>query len=251
MGSSQASAADEDSFQKGLALLQSNDAAGAIEAFKAALKSSPNDVSILTNLGIACSRAGQKGWAIAFLRQARTLGSNWPETSQALTFVLSQLEVKELPHELSLWETAHERALGQAQAETLATVWALCLLVSGFLLIRHLTARRRSQLNEEVPPGLGLLQWSSFVLSFLVGLLLWAKLVDQSIVRATVVADKVSAVSAPAKDAPALFDLSAGLEVYVHDKKDNFYQVQYPGGSTGWVPVDNVYITQSKELIGP
>lgn len=242
--------ADDDPFQKGVRLLQSKDAAGAIESFKAALQLHPENTAILTNLGIASFEAGQKGWSVAFLRQAVNLGSSFPETKRALNFALSQLDTKEIPHEIVFWEILRAKVLEGIQVEGALLVFGLALLLFGLSMIRFLAARKRALAHEEALPTFGIIAISASVLFAFTLALLWAKIVDLSQVRATIVAEKTPAVSSPSADAPALFDLFGGLEVIVQGAENNFYQVQYPGGSIGWVAKDSVYVTQSRHWLG-
>lgn len=244
-----AHAAESAEFSKGLSLLQSKDAAGAVQAFKNALQEHPNDTAILTNLGIASFESGQKGWSVAFLRQALTEGSKLPETRRAFDFVMSQLDTKELPHDLVMWESFRSKVLFGTSVESLLFLLGLALLLSGLVFIRHLALRRRAHVNEEARPPFTWFHGVTLVLVVAAALLVWTKMMDLSQVRATIVADKTSAVTTPAADAPALFDLFAGLEVIVQRADKDFYQVQYPGGPTGWVPKNNLYITQSSQLV--
>jgi len=51
-----------------------------------------------------------------------------------------------------------------------------------------------------------------------------------------IVVKKTPALSAPAENAPTLFELHEGFEVVILELKDDWIQVNYPGGLTGWVP---------------
>ncbi len=248
-GAAAVGAATGDDFQRGVRLLQSKDAPGAVEAFKAALQLHPGSTAILTNLGIASFEAGQKGWSVAFLRQAVHLGSTFPETKRALNFSLSQLDTKELPHDIVFWEILREKILVDIQIEAFLLLLAIVLLLAGVSLIRFLAARKRAFANEEALPAFGVVPiLASICLVFSLGLV-WAKLVDLSQVRATVVLEKTPVVSSPSADAPSLLDLFAGLEVIVQGIENNFYQIQYPGGPIGWVAKDAVHVTQSSRWV--
>lgn len=240
---------NEGDFHRGVRLLQSKDASGAVEAFKAALQLHPENTAILTNLGIATFEAGQKGWSVAFLRQAIALGSSFPETRRALDFALSQLDTKQIPHDIVFWEIFREKFLVGIQVEAFLFLLAITLLLLGVTLIRFLAQRKRALANEEVMPAFGPLQIVSTI-GFILSLgLVWAKLVDLSQVRGTIVLETAPIVSAPSAEAPALLDMFAGLEVIVQGSENNFYQIQYPGGPIGWISKDAVHVTQSSRWV--
>lgn len=236
-------------FDRGVSLLQEKNASEAVAAFKEALESRPDDPTILTNLGIASFVAGQKGWAMAFLRQALSQGSNHPETRRAFQFVSSQLEVKELPHEVELWEVFREKVLLGISLTHLLATFALILLLAGLVFIRFLARRQRALKDEGPLPGFGAMHGATVLVLLISLALLWAKWADETQVRATVVADKVPVLTAPSAEAPPLFDLFAGLEVIVQREQNGWYQVQYPGGSVGWIARENVHITQSAQYV--
>jgi hypothetical protein len=238
-----------DSFAKGIQQLQTKDASGALTSFREALLQHPDDTAILTNLGIAAQEAGLKGWAIAYLREALTLGSRLRETRQALEYSLSQLQVKELPHEIEPWEKLRENVLVGISLPWLLFFNGGALLLFGIVWIRFLKERKLAFENESLLPTLRPMHWAaSFV--FLISLSLVAcKILDLSEVRATIVAEKVSAYSAPSTEAPTLFEITEGLEVLVQREEGKWLQIRYPGGPTGWVNLDQVHITQSQNLL--
>jgi SH3-like domain-containing protein len=75
-----------------------------------------------------------------------------------------------------------------------------------------------------------------------------AKLFDQAVPRATIVAKKIEARSAPDTAAAPLFDLFEGLEVIVRQSKNGWAQVAYPGGPIGWVPQNALFATVGKPV---
>lgn len=238
-----------DPFAAGIQALQTKDPKMAMERFREALSQHPDDTAILTNLGIAAQEAGQKGWAIAYLREALTLGSSLRETRQALEFSLSQLQIKEIPHEIEAWEKLRENVLVGISLPGLLFMNALALLLCGLVWINYLKGRKIALENETVFPPLRIIHWAaSLVLVVSVSLVI-CKILDLSEVRGTIVGERVQAFSAPSKEAPGLFEIYEGLEVLVQRSQDQWLQIRYPGGPTGWVPADQVHITQSKDLI--
>jgi hypothetical protein len=236
-------------FQQGVTLLQGKRPEQALANFKFALEKASDDPVVLTNAGIAAFDAGKKGWAVAFLRHAISVGSSPRETRRALDFALSQLETKEIPHDTLLWEAFRDNLLFGVSLPNLLFLLAACLLFFGIIWLRFMVARRRALANEEALPSLNILHVTSALLLFLGSGAVWAKVVDLSQVRATVVADKTTAATSPSREAPSLFDLFAGLEVIVQRSQNGWFQVQYPGGPTGWVANSDLYVTQSRNLL--
>lgn len=246
-----ASRADEDSdFQKGIVFLQEKKAPEAMEAFRKALERHPNHPAILTNLGLAAFQAGQRGWAMAFLRQAEANASPFSATSRGIEFIQSKLEVKEIPHDIQVWEQVRHYLFLGVPLSRFAFLGAVVLLFVGVLFIRYFGARRSAQANEQRMPELGILHYCGVGLLALTLLLVWGKLVDRSEIRATVVEEKVAALSAPSGDAPSLFELFEGLEVRIKRFEKEWLQVQYPGGPTGWVLAKSVHVTQVQGWFG-
>lgn len=241
-----------DPFAAGIQALQTKDPKTAMDRFREALSQHPDDTAILTNLGIAAQEAGQKGWAIAYLREALTLGSPLKETRQALDFSLSQLQIKEIPHEIEAWEKLRENVLVGISLPGLLFINAIALLLCGMVWISYLRDRKAALENESPFPPFRFIHWAaSLILVISIGLVI-CKILDLSEVRGTIVGEKIQAFSAPSKDAPALFEIYEGLEVLIQrsvQQPEAWLQIRYPGGPTGWVPADQVHITQSKEFL--
>ncbi|PIS12002.1 MAG: hypothetical protein COT73_00915, partial [Bdellovibrio sp. CG10_big_fil_rev_8_21_14_0_10_47_8] len=76
----------------------------ALLAFTAAIEKEPENISALTNLALVQFQLGHKGFALAYLRKALTLDPHFPSAKAAFEFILPQLDVREIPHEIELWE---------------------------------------------------------------------------------------------------------------------------------------------------
>lgn len=238
-----------ESFAKGIEALQTKDPKTAVELFRQALSQHPEDPAVLTNLGISLQQNGEPGWAIAYLRKAQTLGSSLKETGQALEFSLSQLQVKEIPHDIELWEQLRQTILIGIPLPWLVLFNGLALLLFGSLLISFLRDRRKAFEEELVLPNLKVIHWFAGLALVCTLTLVVLKVWDLSEVRGTIVAEKVPANSAPSAEAPSLFELYPGLEVLVQRSEGDWYQVKYPGGPTGWIKKDQIFITQSADLL--
>ncbi len=243
------SVAPGDPFAKGIQQLQANDPSGALASFRESLLQHPDDPAVLTNLGIAAQSAGQKGWSIAYLREALTLGTGLKQTRQALEFSLSQLQVKELPHEIQAWEKLRENILVGISLPWLLFFNGGALLLFGVVWINFFKLRKVAFENETPLPALRVMHWSASTVFVVAVGLVACKILDLSEVRGTIIAEKVQAYSAPSSEAPGLFEITEGLEVLVQREEGTWFQIRYPGGPTGWVRADQVHLTQSKNLL--
>ncbi len=231
------------SFDTGLAAFQKGDLNQARAIFQMLLKADPSRVAVLYNLGLTEQKSGKRGLALALWRKAQREDPHFAAAARAIAFITPQLEHPEISHDVVLWETWRSALLvNQSLAEYLG-LCALLLLLSGFATLRYVGKRRRSLLDDKPLPGLPLsaiLGAVFFVVSLVLSI---AKIVDSNEVRGTVLPKSVSAKSAPDENGTPLFDLYEGLEVIVRQSHAQWIQVEYPGGSTGWIPRSAVFDT--------
>lgn len=225
----------EENFKEGVKLYQSKDFNKALTSFETALKENPHNISLLTNLGLVSFELGKKGLALGFLRRALELDTDFRPAEQAYTYVWSQLEVKELPHRIETYETIRAYFLKQIHLSSFLFLGGLCFFLSGWLLIRYFSQRKKA-LEEELPlppfPSVATVLSLFFVGLFILSVL---KAYDLTLNRATIVAEKVLMYTAPSENETSLFELSQGLEVIVRKSEADWLQVTYPGGPTGWI----------------
>ncbi len=232
-------------FQQGLAAFQKNDFNQARSLFLDALQVDDNP-TVLFNLGLAEQRLGNQGMAIALWRKALASNASFSPARRALEWTRSKLERPEIAHEVEMWESLRTHALTTVSLTSYLAGCAISLLLSGWLILRHLGLRRQSTLDEKpmptFPTGAALTTITFCLLTFLSG----AKFIDEDTERATVVEKKVAVLSSPANDATPLFDLYEGLEVIVRGRSETWAQITYPGGSTGWIPSSAILSTYDK-----
>jgi tetratricopeptide (TPR) repeat protein len=213
------------------------------KAFLGALHFEPNSAATLTNLALTEYQLGEKGWAVAFLRKARHLNPDFSTPQAALNFILPRLEVKEIPHEITFWETFRGYFVLPFSLFALTMATALFLFAGGWSLLGYLGRRRKALAEDQPFPSFPVFA-GLFALGFIFfSVILVAKIWDQSFLRGTVVNNKVSALSLPDENAPTIFDLYAGLEVILKQHQNEWVQVTYPGGLTGWVPKGSLFPT--------
>lgn len=236
----------EDYFSRGTKSYQEKKFDEAIFNFQKALDLHPESSTVMTDLGLSYFQVQKKGLSIAMLRRALFVDPSQSVAEAALTFVLSQLEVKEIPHQIETYERLRSNILNMASLNGFNLLSALLLFASGFLWLQYLGRRRKAFEAETAPPAtpvIGLLLSLGLAFSICFTLL---KIYDLSIPRATVIAGKVSAQTAPGEGQSGLFDLYEGFEVIIRNAANDWIQVSYPGGLTGWVKKDSLMVTSGK-----
>lgn len=211
--------------------------------FSKALVKDPQNSTVLTNLALVQFQLGHKAKALAHFRKALDIEPNLQEAKAGLKFVLSQMEIKEIPHQLEFYESLRDKLLAPVSLQVYLGFTALFLFASGWTLISYLGKRRKAIGEESALPGFPILSTC-----FLGGLLIILSLsilkaYDSSIQRATIVEEKVSLQSAPGETQVGILDLYAGMEVIVRITDNGWTQVTYPGAITGWVKSDSLMVT--------
>ncbi len=238
--------AQTSAFQTGLVNYQNKKYPEAQTSFQDALKDSPNDAAVLTNLGLTAYQLGQKSWAIAYFRRALTFDPSLPAPQQGLNFVFSQLEVKEIPHQIETYESIRDIFL--LPAWKYSYFWILAALVFLFFwsLLRYLGQRKQSE-NEDLPypPFPWIVVFSGFFSVIFLALAL-TKMYDLQIPRGTIIDDKVAVQSAPGEGQLSLFEIYGGFEVVIRSHSADWVQITYPGGLTGWIKKTSIYITSGE-----
>jgi len=236
----------EEAFGLGTKSYQEMKFEDAVAYFKKALDLHPENPGVLTNLGLAYFKAGKKGLSIAMLRRALYFDPSQLTAEAALKFVLSQVDVKEIPHQIETYERVRSNILNSISLSSFHLLLALLLFSSGTIWLRFFGRRRKALALEEAPPGapvIGIILIVGLLASFSLTVL---KVYDLGIPRATVVTDKIGAQLAPGGGQTALFDLYAGFEVIVRNVANDWVQISYPGGLTSIVKKENLMVTSGK-----
>jgi len=238
---SQTESAIPNSYKEGLNNYQQSDYSSALEAFKNTLRDEPHNPYLHYNLALTEMKLGHIGYALGYTRSALLEDPSLDAARKLERHLSSQLKVKALPRQLSLYENLRESWLQPLSLKVGLIISAILLLVFGWVLISHIKKKKTHENNSPFPTlFLGLALLLALVMSAL-------KLYDANIPRATVVSEKVSALSSPETESSSLFDLFEGLEVIVRQSHIGtndkvWYQVTYPGGMTGWVPSEELLL---------
>lgn len=210
------------------------------DAFAKALEQDPHNAITLTNLALAQYQLGKKPLAIGLLRKALSFDPELPAAKAGLKFALSQMEIKEVPHQIETYETVRSRLLAPVPLLAYLILTALLFFCAGWTLLSYVGRRRRALAEEKATPGFPFIS-ALMSLGFIAcASLLALKVYDQSIVRATIVDDKVSLQTAPGDNQATILDLYGGMEVIVQNQDKDWVQVTYPGSFSGWIKATSI-----------
>ncbi len=236
----------EKAFEAGVTNYQAKKYDEARLAFTQALEKDPLNVQALTNLALVQFQLGKKPWAVALLRKAQALKPDFSTPKASLEFILPQLDVKEIPHEIQMWESIRSSFIVPFTLNGYLGLTALCLFATGWLWLQYIGQRREAFRDEKSLPPFPLIPTLITIIFIGVLSLTLMKVIDQGIPRATIVNDKVTVFSAPNEQSVALFDLFGGLEVVLGQQNADWVQVTYPGALTGWVPKSSLFQTSGR-----
>lgn len=227
-------------FRDGLAAYQAKEFAKAEELFGKALENDPGNIAATLNAGLTQFQLGHKGQALGLFNRVLTQDPENEEAKNALKFVTSKLEIKEIPHRIEFYESFRQNMLAPTSLGLYLAVTAVILLSFGWFLIGWLGFRKVSVRAEEPPPALPIKVPVLGVLFVIFAGLSLAKIYDQTRPRGTIVASPVEVKSAPTANSVTLFTVYEGFEVVILSKTSDWTRINYPGGLTGWVPVKTV-----------
>lgn len=230
-------------FLSGLEAVQKSDLKQARESFTAALKQQPGNPILLFNLGYIEHKSGHEGLAIALWRKALAMRPGFHQAADAVRWSTARLDPREISHESELWESFRASFLVGESLNAFLIGTALALAASGWVLLRYAGRRRRARLADEPMPRFPLVGGLSAACLVLFTVLAVSKAYDQQVIRGTIVEKKIAVRSAPDSSATVLFELYEGLEVIVLREQNEWTQVNYPGGATGWLPQAAVFAT--------
>jgi len=115
---------------------------GAADLFKKALDQDPTNPSLLYNWGLSEYKLNHKGSALGAWRKALAVNPSFSRAQKAVLFA-----EKEIPRpafaEDSFWES-YRRLFRNTSMHQLLLVTGILISLTGFLLIRYLTARKQA-----------------------------------------------------------------------------------------------------------
>ncbi|KYG60718.1 hypothetical protein AZI85_12045 [Bdellovibrio bacteriovorus] len=231
-------------FKQGTQLYLAKDYAKARESFTQALDQDPHNAVVLTNLALAEFQLGKKPLAVGLLRKALTSDPELSTAEAGLKFVLSQLGVREVPRQIETYESVRTKLIQPVPLYAYLILSALTFFAAGWTLISYGGRRRKAMQEETSAPGFPMVS-ALLTLSFVIFTgLLALKVYDSTILRGTIIEEKVSLQTAPGDNQVAILELFGGMEVVAHQTQGEWVQITYPGSLTGWVKKASVLMTR-------
>lgn len=208
----------------------------AIDAYEDLVAAGIRDSDVYYNLGNAYFKQGDIGRAILNYRRAQRLAPFDSDVATNLRIAraqtLDQLEANSGGGLINLIEVAEEW-LTLNQAALLALF--LWVLICGFLLLAIFFRRMRKPATF-IMAGLGLF--------LVIGLLSIGNRLykENQLPPAVITAEQVDVTSGPGGSDQYLveFDLHAGAEVLLLERRPGWRRISLPGNLGGWVPQDSV-----------
>lgn len=236
-------AQENTSYESALKLYQEGRFAESESAFMQVIQTQTDNKFALYNWGLAAYQAGQKGKALAAWRRALTIDPDFAGPRRALDFAATEMPAQVFENSTSGWEDLREAVLNQSSLDRFVGISVLLFLFAGFLGVRYFGARHRALRDEtSLPPFPTVL----ILLSILLVISLFftvAKLTAEGEARATVILSDTAVRSGPSPEDNVLFELIEGVEVILIRRHDEWSQITYPGGLTGWVPSAAIFQT--------
>lgn len=235
-----------DLFNKGTQSYKEKKFEQARDLFSQAVQKDPNNVVGLTNLALSQFQLGNKAHSLGLLRKVLALDPDEATAKAALKFVLSQTEIREIPHQIEAYESLRSQFLAPFSLATYLFLTALFLFVSGWSLLSYMGHRNKAVKEEQAMPRLPIFGIVTGIIFGLVLTLAILKQYDLANLRATIIDDKVSLQTAPGANQVTVLDLYGGMEVVVNAVEKDWVQITYPGSLTGWVKSASLIVTSGQ-----
>jgi len=235
-------------FNAGIAAFNSQKWDDSILDFRQALKWDSTNIAAHYNLALSYLKKENYALAAAYFRKTIELSPGVSEARQGLEKALAKLENKTIPHEIEFIETIRNTALMAASPYSYYFLFGLSFFITSWIWLTYL-GRRRRVIDAEPPPlpisgFLGGLFWG------LATLLLILKVIDMSISRGTIIESQVAVLASPGENQVELFSIYGGNEVIIRRAQDDWLQIQYPGGPSGWIKKESLLVTTAIEPTG-
>lgn len=212
-------------------------------AFEYMLTKEPDNGLVLYNLGLTEFKMGNAGKALGLWRKAVSIIPNFPDARNAIRFALVANPNMQSYAEGSPREWFYDHVVAYFSKDFILFLISLSFLFVGWSLIKFLGKRKRAYDNDSPTPIFGWTQILSTLLfcgAVTIGIF---KVSEDSRIRATVIAKKAEAKSAPAGDAATLFEVPEGSELLIKRGESGWAQVLSNGGRVGWVPAEQLYVS--------
>lgn len=237
----------EELFKAGVASFQKNELDQARDQFSQSLKLTPENVQTIYNLGLTEYKAKNEGLALGLWRKALVLEPSNDDVQRAIAFAERAIPQQPISRGGDLFESFHQKFLSQTSLMSLIVVNLILLAFAGWILIRYFALKSRSIENDEPSPPVPYIGYLFVVGLIVSAIVLAAKSYDLTLVRATIIEEKVEVKTSPDSQAATLFELFEGLEVIVRQSHEGWMQVTYPGGLSGWVPAKAVLASSGRQ----
>lgn len=196
----------------------------------------------LYNLAIVDAQRGRMALAIGRLRQSLFINPTFKEARRALEWAMDEMALKPAT---TRFETVRSWLWMYQPAWVYPAGVLLTLFVGGWLLLSWVERYRLNRAQDLDRPPLPWPMVTLLSLTLILGTLWALRSWDRNgIERATFLGQGGFRVS-PSPDAPEVAPLKAGEEILLERSHQGWFLGHIPGGATGWIHEDSLYITTS------
>ena len=235
-------------YQKGIKNFQEQKFTEAQEAFRKAFDKDQTNKFILYNWALTEYQLENKGMAIAALRRSLFIDPSFSIAETTLKWALENTPSSSTLSDKAGFESFRESVLIKITMNQALLSFIVLLTITGFLAIRYLGQRHKAIKNETPMPKfptvavlLAILLLTSLFISI-------GKGVDLLSTRATIVTKNVEMRTGPGTENSSLFELLEGAEVILERSQNDWSQVTFPGGFTGWIPNNTLFKTSGRDI---
>ncbi|MBM3316597.1 MAG: hypothetical protein FJY75_01970 [Candidatus Eisenbacteria bacterium] len=211
------------------------DNAAAVEAYRAVLRAGWESASLYYNLGSACHRAGEQGWAIAYLEQARRLAPRDADIRHNLA--LARRGAKQGAPQL---ETSWLLGLLAGMLDSVSPAGSVRLFLAGVWIAAFALAAAGWTGPALRRWGRRLVLASLLFLGAGLGLLALKGYQARSAPGGVVVAAEAEVRSGPLRGETVRFVLPAGTLVHLGRSAEGWREVWLSTEMRGWVSADEL-----------
>ena len=237
-------------FEQGLKAYSDGNLEQAKEFYANAYTLEPNNPNLAYNLAVVFMAREEIGASIAMLRRAIHLSPTFSSARKALEKAFEKTSTQTASEKLTNYEVLRFYLLGRIPAMIFFFITAILFLFAGWTFIGWLGQRKRAKIDElenPVIPTSAIVLLSCLAISlFLTGF----KVFDGFQTRGSIVEKNVELHSGPSSEHPKIAELFEGFDVIIKRRKDQWVQVQHPGGYSGWLDSSKLfeYSTDSSRI---
>jgi hypothetical protein len=231
--------AAESAFREGVRLYEEGRFSEALEQWRAAREEGYASEDLYLNLGNACYRAGEAGWAVYYYEMARRRAPSDPDIAANLAVAQrdalgGEVQSPSAPWLLAFAGQLDRVSLGGAMRFAVVSLWIGAALVIFTWVPRLATLRPPGPIRALGRPRV--LRGVALGIVLAAGIVVGLKAAQQSLAPDAIAVSALTAHTEPSEDAAVEFRLPEGSPVGLGRKAPGWREVIVSHSLRGWVP---------------